>query len=51
MIGIIAGEIIGTPYRQVNLENITDIFFPLFEPQTVIDRKTYKEKTCCPQFR
>lgn len=49
MIGIIAGEIIGSPYRRANLERTTDIFFPLFEPQVVLDRKTYRERTYRPE--
>lgn len=50
MIGIIAGEIIGSPYRKVNLEDINDIFFPLFEPHVVIDRETYSERTYRPEI-
>ena len=45
MIGIIAGEIIGSPYRKENLPDINDIFFPLFEDRRVMDEKTYKERT------
>ena len=29
MIGIIAGEIIGSPYRKENIPDINRIFFPL----------------------
>lgn len=48
MIGIIAGELIGSPYNKENLKGINDIFFPLFDSQTVIDPKTYKERTYKP---
>ena len=42
MIGIIAGEIIGSPYRKENIPDINRIFFPLFEDNRVIDPKTYR---------
>ena len=42
MIGIIAGQIIGSPFRKENLPDINDIFFPLFEDRMVIDEKTYR---------
>ena len=45
MIGIIAGEIIGSPFRKENLPDINDIFFPLFEDRRVMDEKTYRERT------
>lgn len=45
MIGIIAGEIIGSPYRKENIPDINRIFFPLFEDNRVIDPKTYRERT------
>ena len=44
MIGIIAGEIIGSPYRKENIPDINRIFFPLFEDNRVIDPKTYRER-------
>ena len=37
MIGIIAGEIIGSPYGKENIPDIDRIFFPLFEDNRVID--------------
>lgn len=43
MIGIIAGEIIGSPYGKANLPDIDSIFFPLFEDNRVMDPKTYRE--------
>lgn len=45
MIGIIAGEIIGSPYKRENIQDINDIFFPLFEDNRVMDPKTYRERT------
>ena len=50
MIGIIAGELIGSPYTKENLKNVSDIFFPLFEPQVVINPKNYKEKIYKPSL-
>ena len=44
MIGIIAGEIIGSPYGKENIPDINRIFFPLFEDNRVIDPKTYRER-------
>ena len=44
MIGIIAGEIIGSPYKKENIPDINRIFFPLFEDNRVIDPKTYRER-------
>ena len=45
MIGIIAGEIIGSPYKKENIPDINRIFFPLFEDNRVIDPKTYRERS------
>lgn len=45
MIGIIAGEIIGSPYRKENIPDINGIFFPLFEDNRVMDPRTYRERT------
>ena len=45
MIGIIAGEIIGSPYRKENLPSSNDIFFPVFEDVTGIDPQTYRSFT------
>ena len=45
MIGIIAGEIIGSPYGKENIPDIDRIFFPLFEDNRVIDPRTYRERT------
>lgn len=50
MIGIIAGEIIGSPYSEENISDINDIFFPLFETRTVMDPKTYRERTYRPDI-
>lgn len=44
MIGIIAGEIIGSPYGKENIPDIDRIFFPLFEDNRVIDPRTYRER-------
>ena len=44
MIGIIAGEIIGSPYGKENIPDINRIFFPLYEDNRVIDPKTYRER-------
>ena len=45
MIGIIAGEIIGSPYRKENLPSSNDIFFPVFEDVTGVDPQTYRSFT------
>lgn len=50
MIGIIAGEIIGSPYSKENISDMNDIFFPLFETRTVMDPKTYRERTYRPDI-
>ena len=48
MLGLIAGEIIGSPYRKENISDINGIFFPLFEENRVMDPKTYRERTHRP---
>ena len=45
MIGIIAGELIGSPYRKENIPDVNGIFFPLFEDNRVMDPKSFRERT------
>ena len=48
MLGMIAGEIIGSPYVKENISDINSIFFPLFEENRVMDPKTYRERVYKP---
>jgi hypothetical protein len=48
MLGLIAGEIIGSPYSKENIGDINGIFFPLFEENRVMDPKTYRERVYRP---
>lgn len=48
MIGVIAGEIIGSPYRKENVASATDLFFPIFRDVTAVDPKTFAMRTYRP---